>query len=63
MNEQYLYRLTNFNECHLIDAFNLEFCESPNFSIDQTHPSLEKMEISGNIFTFQIQKEFGRCGI
>jgi len=35
--------LTDFNECRLIDTFNLEFCESLNFTIEQTHPSLEKM--------------------
>ena len=51
MLEQYLFRLNNFEDCRVIDVFNIEFCESPPLDSNQ----IEKMDVPS--FTFQIAKD------
>jgi hypothetical protein len=40
LQEQYIFRLNNFDECKLIDIFNFEFCEMPPLTLDAKETEL-----------------------
>jgi DUF2075 family protein len=56
MQEHYLYRLNNFEECRVIDIFNIEFCESKILQVDQNAP----YQLPGAVYSFEISKEEGK---
>lgn len=59
LKDNYLYRLEDFEECVVIDAFNIEFCEQPTFTVDSALVD----QMGGTCFHFQVAKEGGKRAV
>lgn len=56
MQEQYLFRLNSFEDCRIIDIFNIEFCEMPTLALENS----ESEQFGCSTFPFQVTKEHGK---